>query len=113
MNDVTNNTTAVATCPPWCHERHENSTDDTHYGPALDVAGRTTTAEYPYMLFIQREIGDETEITLMATGSQRINESRDRAFTVDQARQLYAALGELLATVDQADEPGESPVESA
>ncbi len=87
-------------CPAWCHDRHEASDDDTHYGPAVDVAGRTTTEDYPYMLALQREVGDETEIILMTTDSQRMNEPRDRAFTVDQARQLHAALGELLAVVD-------------
>ncbi len=87
-------------CPAWCHDRHEASDDETHYGPAIDVAGRTTTEDYPYMLTLERVVGDETEIVLMTTDSQRMNEPRDRAFTIEQARQLYAALGELLAVVD-------------
>lgn len=95
-----NNTAALATCPPWCHERHENTDDDTHYGPALDVPGKTTTENYPYLLTLECELGDETEIVLMTTASHRMNEPRDRAFTVDQARHLHAALGELLATVE-------------
>lgn len=89
----------LASCPSWCHDQHDVD-DDTHYGPALDVPGKTTTEGYPYMLAVQCEPGDETEIVLMTTESRRMNEPRDRVFTVDQARHLYAALGELLAVVD-------------
>lgn len=92
-------TAATRTCPAWCSERHE-ADDEPHWGPAYDVVTRSLPD--PVMVCLQQDPGRDVEISIEPTSVPSTVEDRARAFTLDQARELYAVLGRLLAVADEA-----------
>lgn len=84
-------------CATWCCERHERD-DDLCIGPGYDV--ESATMPEPLMLSLEERDGQAVIVlsptTPVPLGRPETQEGRDRTFTLDQARELQARLGELL-----------------